>query len=41
MQLLVVWKQLDTYRKWMDARNNKDFEKADLYRNELISWNIL
>ncbi len=34
-------KQLDTYRKWMDARNNKDFEKADLYRNELISWNIL
>ena len=33
--------QLDTYRKWMSARDAKDFETADIYRNKLISWNIL
>ena len=33
--------QLDTYRKWMAARDAKDFETADIYRNKLISWNIL
>lgn len=34
-------KQKDTYNKWIEARNNKDFEKADLLRKELIDENIL
>ena len=33
--------QLDAYSKWMEARNNKDFETADIYRNKLIEWKIL
>ena len=33
--------ELDAYTKWMEARNNKDFETADIYRNKLIEWNIL
>ena len=33
--------QLDAYTKWMEARNNKDFETADIYRNKLIEWKIL
>ena len=34
-------KQKETYNNWIEARNNKDFEKADIYRNELIKENIL
>ena len=33
--------QLDVYKKWNDARKNKDFEAADLYRNMLSKWNII
>ena len=33
--------QLEAYSKWMEARNNKDFATADIYRNKLIEWNIL
>ena len=33
--------QKETYNKWLEARNNKDFEQADIYRNELIKENIL
>ena len=28
---------LNTYSKWIEARNNMDFEKADVYRNELLT----
>ena len=31
----------EVYGKWMESRNAKDFEKADFYRNELISRGIL
>ena len=33
--------QKDIYNKWNEARNNKDFEKADEYRNILINEGIL
>ena len=28
-------------QKWQEARKNKDFEKADLYRKEINERNIL
>ena len=31
----------DVYNLWQEARMNKDFEKADLYRNELVKRGIL
>lgn len=31
----------EIYAKWMEARSNKDFEKADYYRNELVNRGIL
>jgi len=31
----------DIYNKWMDARNNKDFEKADVLRQELLKRGII
>ena len=33
--------QKELYNNWIDARNNKEFEKADLLRNKLIDENIL
>ncbi len=33
--------QKDTYQRWLEARNNKDFEKADLYRTKLTKENML
>ena len=33
--------ELDIYSKWNEARINKDFETADIYRNKLVEWNIL
>ena len=33
--------QKSTYNKWNQARNNKNFEKADEYRNILIKEDIL
>ena len=33
--------QIELFNKWDEARNNKDFEKADEYRNKLIEENIL
>jgi len=33
--------ELDVYRKWNDARINKDFDSADTYRKQLVDWNIL
>lgn len=32
---------INTYNKWIEARNNKNFELADNYRNILIEKNIL
>ena len=32
---------LDNYKKWQEARNNKDFDTADIYRNKLIEAGIL
>ena len=33
--------QKNKYKEWIEARNNKNFEKADILRNELIKENIL
>lgn len=33
--------ELDVYKKWMEARLNKDFQTADIYRNKLVEWKIL
>ena len=33
--------QIEVYRKWLDARAKKDFEKADIYRNMLVNWEII
>lgn len=33
--------QKDMYREWLEARTNKDFERADMYREKLIEENIL
>lgn len=33
--------QMDVYRKWMDARIQKNFELADSYRKKLVEWNII
>jgi len=33
--------QLKCYKDWQDARTNKDFAKADIYRAKLLEWNIL
>lgn len=33
--------QKEIYNNWIKARNNKDFEKADIYRKKLIEQNIL
>ena len=33
--------QLDAYKKWQEARINKDFATADIYRAKLTEWNIL
>lgn len=33
--------ELEVYSKWNEARINKDFETADIYRNKLVEWNIL
>jgi len=32
---------IELYNNWIAARNDKDFEKADIYRNKLIEKNIL
>lgn len=33
--------QLNVYKAWQEARANKDFAKADIYRLKLSEWNIL
>lgn len=33
--------ELEVYKKWNDARINKDFDSADIYRKQLVDWNIL
>ena len=33
--------QIEVYKKWLDARAVKDFEKADIYRNMLVNWEII
>ena len=33
--------ELDVYSKWNEARINKNYNDADLYRNKLVEWNIL
>ncbi|MDE6661346.1 MAG: cysteine--tRNA ligase [Anaeroplasmataceae bacterium] len=33
--------QLEVYRKWNTARQNKDFDAADTYRKQLVDWGIL
>lgn len=32
---------LDTYKEWMNAKKVKDFDKADLLRDKLVSKNVL
>ncbi len=34
-------KQKEIYKEWENARKNKDYEKADIYRQKLIEENIL
>jgi len=34
-------RQLDLYKLWNQAKENKDFELADTYRQELINENVL
>lgn len=33
--------QLEIYKKWNEARINRDFASADTYRKFLVDWNIL
>ena len=33
--------QVEVYKKWNEARIAKDFEKADVYRNMLVGWEII
>ena len=33
--------ELDCYKKWQEARKEKDFEKADIYRGKLVEWKII
>ena len=33
--------QLEVYKNWQNARLNKDFEAADVYRNKLVDWKLL
>lgn len=33
--------QMSVYKAWLDARTNKDFDKADEYRVRLSNWNIV
>lgn len=33
--------QLETYKLWQKARDEKDFASADIYRNKLVEWKIL
>jgi cysteinyl-tRNA synthetase len=33
--------ELSVYKKWMEARLNKDFQTADIHRNKLVEWKIL
>lgn len=32
---------IDVYNEWIDARNNKDFAQADIYRNILVENGVL
>lgn len=32
--------QLEVYRRWTEARQNKDFDAADVYRQQLSNWGI-
>ena len=33
--------QIEVYKNWNEARINKDFEQADLFRKQLVEWNII
>lgn len=33
--------ELEVYKNWNEARANKDFAAADIYRQKLTEWNIL
>lgn len=33
--------ELEVYKNWNEARTNKDFAAADIYRQKLTEWNIL
>ena len=33
--------ELETYKLWNQARIEKDFAKADIYRAKLLEWKIL
>ena len=33
--------QVEVYKNWNEARIAKDFEKADVYRNMLVGWEII
>ena len=33
--------QIEVYKKWNAARAQKDFAAADVFRNELLKWNLI
>lgn len=33
--------QLEVYKEWNNARNNKQFDLADIHRKKLVDWNIV
>ena len=33
--------ELDVYKKWINARNAKDYTAADQYRKQLVEWEIV
>lgn len=37
----ITKEDVENYNKWQECRKEKDFEKADIYRNKLIEKNII
>ena len=38
---VITKEEVDLYNKWLEKRNNKEFEEADKIREELISKGVL
>ena len=37
----ITKEDVENYNKWQEYRKEKNFEKADMYRNKLIEKNII